>query len=79
MSTQLTTQFNAQLPTQLAQIAQERILILDGAMGTMIQGYQFSESDYRGEQFADWHCDVKGNNDLLAITQPDTIRTIHEQ
>ena len=48
-------------------------------MGTMIQAYQFSESDYRGEQFADWHCDVKGNNDLLAITQPDTIRTIHEQ
>ena len=79
MSTQLTTQFNAQLPAQLAQIAQERILILDGAMGTMIQAYQFSESDYRGEQFADWHCDVKGNNDLLAITQPDTIRTIHEQ
>ena len=79
MSTQLTTPFNAQLPAQLAQIAQERILILDGAMGTMIQAYQFSESDYRGEQFADWHCDVKGNNDLLAITQPDTIRTIHEQ
>ncbi|MDG1922197.1 MAG: homocysteine S-methyltransferase family protein [Glaciecola sp.] len=79
MSTQLTTQFNAQLPAQLAQIAQERILILDGAMGTMIQAYQFSESDYRGEQFADWHCDVKGNNDLLAMTQPDTIRTIHEQ
>jgi len=58
-------------------LAQERILILDGAMGTMIQAYQFTESDYRGEQFADWHCDVKGNNDLLVLTQPDTIKAIH--
>lgn len=68
-----------QLSAQIAQLATQRILILDGAMGTMIQTYQFSESDYRGTQYADWHCDVKGNNDLLAITQPDIIRTIHEQ
>jgi 5-methyltetrahydrofolate--homocysteine methyltransferase len=68
-----------QLSAQIAQLATQRILILDGAMGTMIQTYEFSESDYRGTQYADWHCDVKGNNDLLAITQPDIIRTIHEQ
>lgn len=68
-----------QLSAQIAQLAKQRILILDGAMGTMIQTYQFTESDYRGSQYADWHCDVKGNNDLLAITQPDIIRSIHEQ
>ena len=47
---------------------QKRILILDGAMGTMIQAYKFEEQDYRGEQFSDWHCDVKGNNDMLVLT-----------
>ncbi|MBB4304851.1 5-methyltetrahydrofolate--homocysteine methyltransferase [Rhodobium orientis] len=57
--------------------ASERILILDGAMGTMIQGYGFSEADYRGTRFADWNSDVKGNNDLLNLTQPDAIRDIH--
>src|SRR6056300_750184 len=46
-------------------------------MGTMIQDRQFSEEDYRGEQFADWHCDVKGNNDLLVLTQPEAIKAIH--
>ena len=59
-----------------AQLA-KRILILDGAMGTMIQAYKFEEQDYRGEQFADWHCDVKGNNDMLVLTQPDIIKAIH--
>ncbi len=63
------------LPEQLAQ----RILILDGAMGTMIQRHKLGEDDYRGERFADWHTDVKGNNDLLVLTQPDIIRGIHEQ
>ncbi|MFQ3250087.1 MAG: 5-methyltetrahydrofolate--homocysteine methyltransferase [Glaciecola sp.] len=57
--------------------AKKRILILDGAMGTMIQERQLNEADYRGEQYKDWHCDVKGNNDLLSITQPEVIKSIH--
>lgn len=57
----------------------ERILIIDGAMGTMIQGYRLGESDYRGERFADWHTDIKGNNDLLVLTRPGVIREIHDQ
>lgn len=56
---------------------EERILMLDGGMGTMIQGYKLQEADYRGERFADYHMDVAGNNDLLSITQPDIIRDIH--
>ncbi|MGB0663186.1 MAG: methionine synthase [Pontibacterium sp.] len=57
----------------------ERILILDGGMGTMIQDYKLEESDYRGEEFADWHTDVKGNNDLLVLTQPKIIADIHRE
>jgi 5-methyltetrahydrofolate--homocysteine methyltransferase len=57
----------------------KRILILDGAMGTMIQAYKFEEQDYRGEQFADWHSDVKGNNDMLVLTQPEIIKAIHRE
>ncbi len=57
--------------------AKQRILILDGAMGTMIQEYKLDEEAYRGERFADWHCDVKGNNDLLVLTQPKIIYDIH--
>lgn len=57
---------------------QERILIIDGAMGTMIQRHKLTEEDYRGERFKDWHSDVKGNNDLLCITQPDIIKGIHK-
>ena len=57
---------------------QKRILIIDGAMGTMIQRYKLAEEDYRGERFKDWHSDVKGNNDLLSITQPQIIQEIHE-
>ncbi len=55
----------------------QRILLIDGGMGTMIQGYQLEEADYRGERFADWHSDLKGNNDLLVLTQPDLIKEIH--
>ena len=55
----------------------ERILILDGAMGTMIQAHKLTEDDYRGERFADWGHDLKGNNDLLSLTQPQIIREIH--
>jgi 5-methyltetrahydrofolate--homocysteine methyltransferase len=57
----------------------DRILIIDGAMGTMIQRHKLQEADYRGERFKDWHTDVKGNNDLLSITQPDIIIGIHKQ
>ncbi len=55
----------------------ERLLIIDGAMGTMIQSYRLSEEDYRGERFASWDHDLRGNNDLLSITKPDVIREIH--
>ncbi|HTH29928.1 MAG TPA: homocysteine S-methyltransferase family protein [Lacibacter sp.] len=58
---------------------EKRILIIDGAMGTMIQRHKLQEDDYRGERFKDWHCDVKGNNDLLSITQPQIITGIHKQ
>ena len=57
----------------------QKILILDGAMGTMIQRHQLSEEDYRGERFADWPSDLKGNNDLLVLTQPHIIKEIHRQ
>ncbi len=63
----------------LTQAASERILILDGAMGTMIQQLKLDEAAYRGERFKDWHKDVRGNNDLLNLTQPDAIRAIHLQ
>ncbi len=58
-------------------ILKERILILDGAMGTMIQQYKFTEEDYRGERFKDWKQPLQGNNDLLSLTQPEAIKTIH--
>lgn len=64
--------------TQLQERLQQQILILDGAMGTMIQGYRLEESDYRGERFAAHACDVKGNNDLLCLTRPDIISDIHQ-
>ncbi|QTR49379.1 methionine synthase [Candidatus Thiothrix anitrata] len=65
--------------TQLQQALADRILILDGAMGTMIQRHKLEEADYRGERFATWHTDVKGNNDLLVLSQPQIIRGIHAQ
>ena len=65
--------------SQLEQQLQKRILILDGAMGTMIQRHKLEEADYRGERFADWPSDLKGNNDLLSLTQPHIIKDIHEQ
>ncbi len=60
-------------------ILKERILILDGAMGTMIQRYDLTEEDFRGTRFADWPDDLKGNNDLLSITRPDIIEAIHKE
>jgi len=62
---------------QLSDLARDRILILDGAMGTQIQGFDFDEDAFRGERFADWEKPLKGNNDLLNLTQPDAIRAIH--
>ena len=63
--------------SQFEQLLQERILLLDGAMGTMIQSYKLEEADYRGERFVDHPCDLKGNNDLLSLTRPDIIKAIH--
>ena len=63
----------------IRQELEKRILIIDGAMGTMIQRYKLTEADYRGERFKNWHCDVKGNNDLLNITQPQIVTEIHRQ
>ncbi|MDD4911618.1 MAG: methionine synthase [Sideroxydans sp.] len=67
----------SQKPHSIAQLLQQRILILDGAMGTMIQRYKLGEADYRGTRFADWTRDLKGNNDLLVITKPEVIKAIH--
>ncbi len=64
--------------TDIRKLIKERILVLDGAMGTMIQEYQLGETDYRGERFANFHKDLKGNNDLLSITQPQVIEAIHK-
>jgi 5-methyltetrahydrofolate--homocysteine methyltransferase len=61
----------------LSELLRSRILVLDGAMGTMIQRHQLTEEQYRGDRFADWPSDLKGNNDLLTLTQPDVIRGIH--
>ena len=57
----------------------ERILVLDGAMGTMLQRYNFTEEDYRGERFKDWEHSLKGNNDLLSLTQPNAIEEVHRK
>lgn len=63
--------------TEIERHLLERILLIDGGMGTMIQEYKFEEQDYRGERFSDWHCDLKGNNDLLVLSRPQIIRDIH--
>lgn len=60
-------------------LLRDRILVLDGAMGTMIQRYRLSEEDYRGDLFSLYHRDIKGNNEILSLTQPNIIRTIHEE
>ena len=63
--------------SELSAALKERILILDGAMGTMIQTHKLEEEDYRGERFKDWHVLIKGNNDLLSLTKPELITDIH--
>lgn len=65
--------------SDLNQILQDRILILDGAMGTMLQRYNFSEEDFRGERFKDYPSSLKGNNDLLSLTQPQAIADVHRK
>ena len=72
-----TVPYSLPLPDALSQALQERILILDGGMGTMLQSYGLEEEDFRGERFADWPSDIKGNNDLLALTRPDIVEAIH--
>ena len=63
----------------LLDMLEARIVLLDGAMGTMIQSYGLTEDEYRGTRFAAWERDLKGNNDLLSITRPDVIRDIHDR
>ena len=63
----------------MKEILKNRVLVLDGAMGTMIQKHSLSEEDFRGERFVNHNCDLKGNNDLLSITQPQIIKQIHEE
>lgn len=64
---------------KIQEVLKQRILVLDGAMGTMIQAYGFEEEDFRGERFKEHPCSLKGNNDMLSITQPQAIREIHDQ
>ena len=64
---------------QLGALLRRRIAILDGALGTSVQDLALSEADFRGERFADWAQDLKGNNDLLCITQPERVADIHRQ
>ena len=63
----------------IRQELEKRVLVIDGAMGSMIQQYKLEEKDFRGKRFADWHKDLQGNNDLLSITMPHIIRTIHKE
>ena len=63
--------------SHIRQAAAKRVLVLDGAMGTMIQDLKLTEADFRGERFKDWARDLKGNNDLLILTRPDDIEAIH--
>lgn len=65
--------------SKIEEILKERILVLDGAMGTMLQRYKFTEADFRGERFADWPCPLQGNNDLLSLTQPEAIAEVHRK
>ncbi|MEW6641446.1 MAG: methionine synthase [Pseudomonadota bacterium] len=75
----MTAPVRSETETRLRRLAAERILVLDGAMGTMIQALQFDEAAFRGTRFKDFHRDLRGNNDLLILTQPDAIEDIHAQ
>ena len=71
--------FKLFMMADIREALKEKILIIDGAMGTMIQRRKLSEADFRGERFKDWPSDLKGNNDLLSITQPQVITEIHKE
>ena len=64
---------------QLQSMLAERILVLDGAMGTMIQALELSEADFRGQRFSDWHQDLAGNHDLLCLTRPEIVQAVQGQ
>src|SRR6478752_4219617 len=70
---------HTEMPMKIEEILKERILVLDGAMGTMIQRHKLEEKDFRGEILKDHPHPLKGNNDLLSITRPDIIKEIHRQ
>ena len=78
-STENITPIDSTVRDRFCQILRQQVAFLDGAMGTMIQQYDLQEHDYRGERFSDWPNDLKGNNDLLTLTQPDIISSIHKQ
>src|SRR6185503_20389962 len=69
----------ANIRTRLEQLLAQRILVLDGAMGTMIQRHKLTEADFRGERFKSHSRDLRGNNDMLVLTRPDIILAIHEE
>jgi 5-methyltetrahydrofolate--homocysteine methyltransferase len=73
-----TPQYTLEKPL-VKDLVKEKVLVLDGAMGTMIQEYKFTEEDYRGSRFATYEHPLQGNNDLLTLTQPEAIQTIHEK
>ncbi len=77
----LSLHVNAELnrARDLERLLRERIVLLDGAMGTMIQAHKLDEAGFRGERFKDWPQDLKGNNDLLSLTQPQIVQAIHRQ
>ena len=78
-STENITPIDPTVRDRFCQILRQQVAFLDGAMGTMIQQYDLQEHDYRGERFSDWPSDLKGNNDLLTLTQPHIISSIHKQ
>lgn len=73
------TDLRSDATDQLRETLSQRILLMDGGMGTMIRGRGLSEADFRGERFADWSSDLQGNNDLLCLTQPEIIVDLHRQ
>ncbi len=75
----LTPTGKAEQQADIRKELEKRVLVIDGAMGTMIQQYKLEEKDFRSKRFADWHKDLKGNNDLLSITQPQIIKAIHKE
>ena len=74
-----TDQGNAGAKPPIEEVLKERILNLDGAYGTMIQGLELTEEDFRGERFKDHPCDLKGNNDMLCLTMPDALQGLHRE